>query len=404
MRCSTLTLALLLLGVCAFAQQPLVPNKKWGNVNVSVDVNQLWNYNRYEGSRWGIGGEVNTPLKSDRQKPILAQRKLFLSAYGGWGYRDHGWKYGAKAGLRLPQGLMQRDLFVEYKHDLTLSGKIGDKDYQLFALGSTPGFFSSHYVAFDRLRVGCISGLFEQHFGLDYRYSREHYLFSPDTLLYPLLHEADALNPYYYTTTFHALHFFLSPQRAAWSLTLDMGHFASKMESGYYAKLLTEWDKKLYNKADATVRLYLRGGAVTPNAPYSRLFDLSGTAFAPLFFGNTFMTVRPNTFMAHAFAQANLMYESPKLWDKQWTHPRIVAQLNGMIGVARLPEGDSAYPLAAPNQGILEPLVGIDRLLTFGILDLGVAVACQLTPASADYHLPHFSDGITLLGKMSLVN
>ena len=238
MRCSTLTLALLLLGVCAFAQQPLVANKRWGNVNVSVDVNQLWNYNRYEGSRWGIGGEVNTPLKSDRQKPILAQRKLFLSAYGGWGYRDHGWKYGAKAGLRLPQGLMQRDLFVEYKHDLTLSGKIGDKDYQLFALGSTPGFFSSHYVAFDRLRVGCISGLFEQHFGLDYRYSREHYLFSPDTLLYPLLHEADALNPYYYTTTFHALHFFLSPQRAAWSLTLDMGHFASKMESGYYAKLL----------------------------------------------------------------------------------------------------------------------------------------------------------------------
>ncbi len=46
----------------------------------------------------------------------------------------------------------------------------------------------------------------------------------------------------------------------------------------------------------------------------------------------------------------------------------------------------------APTEGIAEPLIGIERLLRWGVLDLGMAAAFQMTPDNSYYHTPDTRD------------
>ena len=43
---------------------------------------------------------------------------------------------------------------------------------------------------------------------------------------------------------------------------------------------------------------------------------------------------------------------------------------------------------------LLEPATGFDGILRWGILDMGFAVACQLTPVNADYRSDSPDDSI----------
>ena len=51
-------------------------------------------------------------------------------------------------------------------------------------------------------------------------------------------------------------------------------------------------------------------------------------------------------------------------------------------------------PLQAPNQGLLEPATGFDRLIHWGLLDVGFGVAYQICPVSAPYLNEDMGDNI----------
>ncbi len=57
----------------------------------------------------------------------------------------------------------------------------------------------------------------------------------------------------------------------------------------------------------------------------------------------------------------------------------------------------------APLDGLLEPCIGIDKLLHWGVLDLGVAAAYQMTPKKTSYHLDNFLDKFAVMCVAKLI-
>ena len=59
--------------------------------------------------------------------------------------------------------------------------------------------------------------------------------------------------------------------------------------------------------------------------------------------------------------------------------------------------------LTAPFAGLLEPCIGIDGLLHWGVLDLGIAAAYQMTPKKTSYHLDNFLDKFAVMCVAKLI-
>jgi hypothetical protein len=160
---------------------------------------------------------------------------------------------------------------------------------------------------------------------------------------------------------------------------------------------------------DFGLNVFAQVGYASPDAPYSRMFDLSGTAYAIYFFRNTFLTVRPNTFAANYYAHLCLNYTAPMpLWELSWSQPQPFLQINAMWGrlcgqdeLGRR-HWDGLY-LQAPYMGLFEPATGFDGLLRYGVMDLGFGVAYQICPTSAPYIYDKPSKNITITIVATLV-
>ena len=81
--------------------------------SINLKLNELYTYNAYEGSRFGLGLKTNQKLSS----------AFSIGAYGAYGMQDKAWKYGANADVRLWK---KKELFFEtvIKKDVLETGAI----------------------------------------------------------------------------------------------------------------------------------------------------------------------------------------------------------------------------------------------------------------------------------------
>ena len=59
--------------------------------------------------------------------------------------------------------------------------------------------------------------------------------------------------------------------------------------------------------------------------------------------------------------------------------------------------------LHAPVDGLIEPCLGIDGIVRWGLLDLGVAAAYQMTFKNSYYHIDNFYDKFAVMVIAKLV-
>lgn len=391
-----------------FAQQEKDPLSK-GKLNVNIA--DIWKYNSYEGSRWGIGGEYVKPLKCDPDLPLMERKKVFASGYIGWGYRDHLWKYGFAAGKRKPSGPYVNELRLSYSRDLENLGAWMQDPRRDVTLCS-PNVFntSNHYSLLNRFGISRNWENSRRNLIFAYSHSNERFLFTPDSLIY--LYKGNKVDtPYCNEHIFNEINIIKVNRQKPLTTRINGGfHHTADSRQQFFMRLQIEYYPKIAEGKWGRMDLYSRFGIATPDCPASRMFNLGGTAFAPFFYKNAFVTVRPNDFMSNAYAQANIRYTSPYLWQKKWTHPRIIAQANGMIGTFwnyKLDFYDTCiqdtYTFSSPQQGLIETALGIERLIKWGIMDLGVAIAMQHTPTSAPYHRSSIKDRCSLLATISLI-
>lgn len=428
-------IALLLLSGAPLRSQNIRFTHLWNHTNISFDLNQLYNYNLYEQNRWGGGFNLTTPLHYDSRYGIDFQNLLSATIYGAYGTGDHAWKYGGGAELRFPRSLI-RSVGLNYRHDLDMAGRHSFDSYNILNTTDNSTYFSSRYSMVDRLTAGLTVKLpGKNYLTAEYRHSGERLLFNATNLMYPAIYDADALAKSYYDEAHLRLDY-----GDHWRFDLLAGHgkyndcgpFGGITKAGNFWRLVAQYQvAKTFSGNKGSVNFFAQGGTTGgANTPLSRRFDLSGTGSSFYYFNNTLLTVRPNTFMADAFLFCSFSYTMAKpLWNLNISHPTPFVQLNAVwgtlygdhvvdgSGIYELMSGNaiasnefasynglpSAFMLTAPSQGLLEPVVGLDKLLRWGVLDLGVAAAYQLTPKNAPYHLDNFLDKFSVMCIAKLV-
>lgn len=419
-RLTTIVLGVIWLCSCNVAEGQSVRLARLKNrTDISLDLDRLYNYNNYERNRWGLGVDVTVPLKYDDRYGTLFQNLAIVSAYAGYGTGDHAWKFGGSAGMLFPRSVV-RSFHVMYQHDLLRVGSHSFDDYNLFNTSNNSSYFSSHYAGVDVasavLQVD-IPGPGE--LLLEYSHSRERYLFDAHGLLYPSRYDGDTM-PYH---VFNEVGLDLY-----WGKHWKLGLLANLRREDpdrnlynilpgiHYVRLLVQYNNKIELKKNrGRLSLFAQGGAVLDDVPLSRRFDLGGTGGGRYYFNNTLLTVRPNTFMADAFALANVRYTAGfSLWKSTISNPQPFVQLGAVWGtlygkdviggtkIVNLAPG-SQIAITAPFQGLLEPGAGIDKLLHWGVLDMGVAAAYQLTKKNSPYHLDNFFDKFAVMVVANLV-
>ena len=74
------------------------------------------------------------------------------------------------------------------------------------------------------------------------------------------------------------------------------------------------------------------------------------------------------------------------MWGCQWYQDDQVMSLKANTFVAGGNPSLDEIALHAPQQGLLEVALGINRILLWQGINLNIAAAYQITPASAPYH------------------
>ena len=352
-----------------------------------LNMDRLYNFNMYERSRFELGLFWVSPSETAAQ-----QRKVFgqwmLYPYLAYGTGDRAWKYGLGTQLRLP-GQHDVRLHLWGYNDIERAASRQLASYRMLAPSLNDGIVSSRFVG---VKGGGIEMKARPCRGMDVRLgiqqTWENYLFDVTGNLYPARDESQQTP----TSMFTEAHARIDWQNGV-TLSIRGGRVAeweskTDREASTYVQALAQYNADL---GKTGMHLFAQTGFASLEAPYSRMFDLSGTAYSLYFFKYAFLTVRPNTFTSNVFAHACLNYTAPlPLWELSWSAPHPFLQVNAMWG--HLLEQDElgqrmwdGLPMQAPNKGLLEPATGFDRLVHWGLLDIGFAVAYQICPMAANY-------------------
>ena len=342
---------------------------------------RLFNFNMYERARF----ETRLIWVSPNQY-AAQQRKVFgqwsVSPWLAYGTGDRGWKYGIGTQLRLP-GPRDVRLRLWVYNDLERAASRRLVYYRMLTPSLNDGIVTSR---FSGVKGAMFDVLFTPTRGLDIqagiRQTWEDYRFDSTGCLYPTRNEGEQTDTRMFTEARSRID---SPHGVTLSLLsgrmVDTG-------SHYYVQALAQYDADM---GKTGLHIFAQAGFASQDAPYSRMFDLSGTAYSRYFFKHSFLTVRPNTFTTNLFAHLCLNYTAPlPLWELSWSSPHPFLQINAMWGhlLGQDESGSRIWdglPLQSPNKGLLEPATGFNGLVHWGLMDIGFGMAYQICPTNATY-------------------
>ena len=391
--------------------------------NISLDLNKLYNYNMYEHNRWGLGLFLTTPLKYDEKYGTNYQNLFRTDIYAAWGSGDHAFKYGGSLQLIFPRSFIRR-IYIDAFHDIEKIGNHSFVSYNILNTSDNSTYFSSRYSAVDRLLLGMEFNLLGKNkINADFRLSHEAPLFNAQTLLYPRRFESDSTQGNHY----REWHINIIKDKH-WTFDFLFGNATRNgggpagsemhLENINYFRVIAQYSNIFTLKNKSKLSAFSQFGFLeNSNTPISRRFDLSGTGGSLYYFNNTLLTVRPNTFTADIFFHGCLNYSfANPLWKSRLSNPVPFIQLNALYGRLYNVDVDntglyelytgrqlstnvsaSTYVLRSPDRGLLEPALGLNSLLRWGILDIGAALAYQITPANSTYHIHNFWNNFSVM-------
>lgn len=335
--------------------------------NLYLDASRLFNYNIYEGSRWGAGLLYTHDLNNRNHT------QLGIDGYLGYGTADQRYKYGC--GLYLRNSNKHRSsLAINYLNDIEQIASRSLNSYNIVNIEQNSHYYSSRYNAIQRIGIQLSGNPAPQHqLTLGYAYSHERPLYNHEGPIYPTANQLAGPLQKYNEWTIHYRYSNRLQLRLTHGNTLDPDTYR-------YLRLIGQYERQWRLENNDNIRLYIQGGASIGDVPLSRMFDLSGTAGSHIYFTNTFLTIRPNTLMTDRYAMAGIRHTCGwRLYDISISKPQPFWQLNGMWG--HLSNSHTAYAeweLQAPEYGILEPAIGLHNILCIKGMNIGAALAYQI--------------------------
>lgn len=382
------TFYIIALGTSAVAQKVRLTGTAGGDT-LWLDMDRVYSYNLYEGSRLGGGLVYDIALRNESYK------KLSLGGYAGYGYTDQRWKWGLSADLA---GRSKREshTYIEFFHDLTRDASRVLNTFRLKEFTETGSFMARLFSDTYRLTLGHSRKLTSiLTADLRLRLSSERYMHNFYYLLYPAT-RADLLAM---PSTQYAELILTLAMTKGWTIESACGLLGAEHSDGSaFARLLAQYNRTI----DFSVFRYLlftQGGVTTPNIPYSRMFDLGGTWGSSFFFDQSILSARPNEFTANIFTLVAMRLTLQKpLFDYYDNILQLGMRPNPFLILdAAWGKTWNNQMFISPDKGIAEVGAGIDGILALSQMDLGIGVVYRLTPASSVYHFTNDKDNLSIL-------
>lgn len=389
-----LSTLVVLLGTLAAHGQYLPLAGDTARTALFLDVGRIWNYNLYEHSRWGGGLRLTT------HPGQFVFSQIDAEAYLGYGTFDQQWKYGIAIaehirGSRLNSvhyQRLERDYFAVGSRHIANPWSEGGH-----LLG---GFMSRHMTENHILTLGHRWHTESWRWAVEVGWGERGLLFDEKQLLYS-------------NTTSLTFESYLR-LRLLLRHRCGLGAQVESAIDGSALRLLADYRRNLSFHA-FKLNLYAQGGFSPRGNEYVDMFDLGGIYSAPLYLNHGFSTARPNEFTANTFAMLCLrlqtrmpLYNFYNSFFNIGSHPTPFVSLKAVWGNLWGQNADGQRPwlttyLQAPHKGMLEPSLGLDGVIRFGLADFGVALAYRVTPPSAPYHRSDPRDNLSLLFTAKLV-
>ncbi len=384
----------------------------WNNAesdSILLNAGRIWSYNLYEHSRWGAG------LRYVHTLPEGTHR-FVADGWASYGLHD---KHG-KWGLTLDAvhlGKHDQHLYISAVYDLFAVGNRHLTRPSLTELSSYAAIMNRRLYHAERVALGWRMHLEDSRWlGAELRYSAEQSLFDSTGLLYPAhYHQPHKKTLYGYTELDMG---YWNPEFVTLLLTLGCTEESGTRTPLWYMRALAQFDRTFHLAKWLDLRLFAQGGwcdGLDHRMPYSRMFDMGGSWGAPFFLGGSLFSARPNEFSANIFGLLSLQIRAAKplwnYWDEIWqvgSNPRPFAGAGAAWGYLWQQDADghrkvNGLDLQAPCRGIGEAVAGIDGIIRWSAVDIGIAVAYRLTPKESIYQLPQKKDNLMLLISASVV-
>lgn len=366
-----------------------------------IDMDRIYNYNQYEKSRWGLGLRYGYQISELKSGDSFFDR-LSVGAYFGYGYADQRFKWGADAyywtDLR-----RQGKVYAAYFHDLTPEATRTMNNYNLINFNASGSFMNRLFSDTRRLTAGYSTRTRgHETVGLELRLSDEHKLHDLANIYYPQTDaDWDALE---HARFAEARLFFEHDLGLRGELTAGYTTGEWWVDSGYFLRLLLQYDQVFPVGRMLNFQVYAQGGLTTKGTPFSRLFNLGGTSGSAILFERSLLTARVDEFLANRFVLTCLRFGFSKPLFKY--NSKLL-----QVGTAPRPFllFDAAWgdmwdiQNIGPDKGIAEVGAGIDGIIRWGRVDWGLALAYRLTPSDAYYHFADSKDNLTIVFTAALV-
>ena len=332
--------------------------------NLYFEANRLFNYNIYEGSRWG-SGLLYTYDFANRH-----HTQIGIDGHLSYGVVDHRYKYGGCIYLK-NNDKRRTSLSIKYENDIEQIASHNLNSYNIVNIEQNSHYLSSRYNAIQRIGIQLSLNPSPQHqLSWGYAYSHESPLFNTSGPLYPT---SNTPPTYLAKHSEWSIHYRYSNRL---QLRLVLGNLPYH-DNFLYIRFIGQYERKWKFENNDMVHFFAQGGVAMGDVPISRLFDLSGTFGSHFYFTNTFLTVRPNSLIADVYTISGIRYTCGRsMYDIGMSKPQAFCQLNCMWGSI----GDNhaavvSENLHAPSYGIIEPAIGLHGIICFSSINIGAALA-----------------------------
>ena len=359
-----------------------------------IDYLRLYDYNDYEGSRWGFGMHTNEYL----------MRNLSVGGYAGYGVSDKKVKYGGEIEYTLNPA---RSVKIRYSYQNTLKEVGGNMNF----VHNIFDDYGKSYIAskFEYCIENKLGGDFHISRPLKVNVSLSSKDITPAyTYSYkgiPLLnYKADEFK---FSLRYAAgeKHTMLGVYRIVTSVGNPVFTFNYTRGLGFreksfkYNKIEAAVDFVAYNRLFGQSDLRIEGGYVDKSLPYGLLFTGEGSKNSqfPFVFKNTFQTMRPDEFLSDKYVNLFFIQNfGAFLFKAKYLRPEFSVTYNWGLGGLR-DASDHGIDFKVKKYPYQESGIIIDNILRISILKMAyLRVGIGGFLRHGHYEYSKFADNLSL--------
>jgi hypothetical protein len=338
-----------------------------------VDINRLFVYNQFEGTRVGVGLTSNEKVS----------KYYSVGAWAGYGFKDSRWKYGVSATV-YPVGDKDNWFSISYQDNYQSAG-----DIHIHADMDNQGFRNWLLKEVDRKKEYALTGHTQRGYweieldgkiqNLQSLYDNNFELAGKNLASYKVKETGLAIKYAYGEKRIPMFGYYL-PYSTKYPIVyfrLDGGNISAGSYSANYVRTLAcvTWTKHFNRWGND--KFQLESGAINSfgKQPLSRSFLLAGKGLSNDIFNyyawGGLLTMHPYDYFSDRYASFFYRHDFDKfLWQLKFSKPFISIAHNMLFGGLTTENINANAGIAAPQNGYQESGLLLNQLIAFNYLHL----------------------------------